>query len=244
MNDDFLTKFRQAPRPEFAASLYQRINNPMQTKSTPQVMRFAALALPLFIVLTLTLFLSPSVRAFGQSLLRQIGGYTFTQGAPQPIDASQLPGSINIVDTSTSTHIELTSDSSVANDPVSAGNLAGFTVLKPSYLPFGYLPMEGGWRITPENNSTAVTNGYFDTAKNFFFITQWKVGEGDTTRTFTRQEIIDLNVRGQNGIWLPHASTNSASAALVWAENGITYSLISNALPMDEMLKVAESLGR
>jgi hypothetical protein len=243
MNDDFLTKFRKTPRPEFAASLYERINTPMQTKTAPQGIRFAALAVSLFIVLTMALFLSPSVRAFGQSLLRQIGGFSFSQGAPQRIDASKLPASINIVDTSTSTRIELTSDSIAANDLASAADLAGFPVLTPSYLPLGYVPMEGGWRITSENNSTAVTSGYFDGMKNYFFVTQWKVGEGDTTKTFTRQEIVDVNVRGQNGVWLPNASTNSRSVALVWAENGITYTLISNALSLDEALKVAESLG-
>jgi hypothetical protein len=215
----------------------------MQTKPAPQVKRFAALALPLSIILAMTLFLSPSVRAFGQSLLRQIGGYSFTQGVPQPIDASELPASINIVDTSTSTSIELTSDSIVADDLASAASQAGFPVLAPSYLPSGYIPMEDGWRITSENNSTAVTYGYFDGTKNYFFVTQWKVGEGDTARTFTREEILDVTVRGQNGVWLPHASTNSRTAALVWAENGATYSIISNALSLDEALKVAESLG-
>ena len=222
MKDEFRVKFRNTPRPEFVASLYQRIDKPMQTQAAPRVMRFAALTLSLFIVLTVTRFLSPSVRTFAQSLLRQIGGYTFSQGVPQPIDASTLPASINIVDTSTSTSIELTSDSAVATDLVSADNLAGFTVLAPSYLPSGYIPMDDGWHITPESSSTAVTNGYFDTTKNYFFITQWKVGEGDATRTFTREEIVDVNVRGQNGVWLPDASTSSTSVALVWAENGIT----------------------
>jgi hypothetical protein len=207
-------------------------------------MRFAALTLSMFIVLTVTLFLSPSIRTFAQSLLRQIGGYTLTQGVPQPLDASKLPASISIVDTSTSTSIELTSDSTVANDLISADDLAGFTVLTPSYLPSGYIPMDGGWRITSESNSTAVINGYFDTTKDYFFITQWKVGEGDAAKTFTREEIVDVKVRGQNGVWLPNASTNSTSVALVWAENGITYSIISNALSLDEMLNVAESLGR
>jgi hypothetical protein len=245
MNDDFQIKFRKTPRPEFVTALYQRINRPMQTQTTlPRGMRFAALTLSLFIVLTVTLFLSPSIRTFAQSLLRQIGGYTFTQGVPQPLDASKLPASINIVDTSTSTSIELTGDSSVTDDPVSAGDLAGFPVLAPSYLPLGYIPMDDGWRITPESNSTAVTNGYFDTTKNYFFITQWKVGEGDTPKTYTREEIVDVTVRGQNGVWLPNASANSSSVALVWAENGITYSIISNALSLDEILKVAESLGR
>jgi hypothetical protein len=243
MNDEFLTQFRKTPRPEFVASLYQRINEPMQTKTRPPIMRFATLTLSLF-VLTTTVFLSPSVRAFAQSMLREIGGYAFTQGVPQPVDASKLPSSINIIDTSTSTSIELTSDSVVANDLVSADQLAGFMVLTPSYLPSGYIPMDGGWRITHENNSIAVTNGYFDTTKNFFLITQWNIAEDDITRTFVREEIIDVTVHGQSGVWLPHASVSGVNNALVWAENGVTYSIISKALSLDEVLKVAESLGR
>ncbi len=150
----------------------------------------------------------------------------------------------SIVDTSTSTSIELTSDSKVANDLASADDLAGFPVLTASHLPSGYIPMDGGWRITSEGNSTAVKNGYFDTTQNYFFITQWKVGEGDAAKRFRREEIVDVNVRGQDGVWLPNASTNSTSVALVWAERGITYSIISNGLSLDEMLKVAETLGR
>ena len=35
MNDDFLTRFRQSPRPESAAGLYQRISKPMSPFSHP-----------------------------------------------------------------------------------------------------------------------------------------------------------------------------------------------------------------
>jgi hypothetical protein len=38
---------------------------------------------------------------------------------------------------------------------------------------------------------------------------------------------VDVTVRGQSG---------------VWQESGITYSMITDSLPEDEMLKVAESL--
>jgi hypothetical protein len=238
MNDEFLTKYRKAPPPEFAESLYQRINQPMQAQSPSRVLRPAALTLSLLAVLGITLLLSPSARAFAQSLLKQIGGYTFTQGVPDPLDASRLPAPLHIVNSSTSISIELTSESLIADDPESAGSLAGFTVRTPSHLPSEYVPMDGGWRITTEGNSTAVTNGYYDTTKNFFFLVQWKFGEGDT-KSFTRQEIEDVTVRGQSGVWIPSTAN---SAALVWEENGITYSLIGNALSLDEMLKVAESL--
>jgi hypothetical protein len=244
MNDEFLTKFRQTPRPEFAASLYERINKPMQTRTSTQGMRFAALTLSIFLVLTMALVFSSSARSFAQSVLRQIGGYSFNQGVPQPIDASRLPAAIHISETDTSISIQLTGESSMAAGLASASDMAGFPVRTPSYLPSGYIPMDGGWSITPEDDSTAVTNGYYDTTKNYFFLTQWEVGEGDATRTFTREEIVDVSVRGQNGVWLPQATAGGSTSALVWAEGGVTYSLISKGLPLDEMLLVAESLGQ
>jgi hypothetical protein len=215
----------------------------MQARKTHQGMRFAAPALALFLVLAMVLVASPFARSFAQSVLRQIGGYSFDQGVPEPIDASKLPAAIHIAETETSVSIELTGESNAAYDLASASDVAGFTVQTPSYLPSGYIPMDGGWSITPEDNSTAVTNGYFDTTKNFFFLTQWKVSEGDATRTFTREEIVDVSVRGQDGVWLPQATAHSSTSALVWAEEGVTYSLISKGLPLEEMLLVAESLG-
>src|SRR5260221_4291525 len=127
MNDDFLNKFRKAPRPEFAASLYQRISKPMQTQTKPGTLRFAALTLSLLAVLTATLFLSPSARAFAQSLLHQIGGYAFTSGIPQPLDASRVAAPINIIKTSTSTSIEITGESILADAFVTAGDIPQFS---------------------------------------------------------------------------------------------------------------------
>jgi hypothetical protein len=50
--------------------------------------------------------------------------------------------------------------------------------------------------------------------------------------------------RGRSGVWLPLTASSEGNEALVWEENGITYSLISDALSLDEMLKAAESLGQ
>jgi hypothetical protein len=75
------------------------------------------------------------------------------------------------------------------------------------------------------------------------FINQWKVGAGDL-KTYTREQIVGVTVRGRSGVWLPDTPSPDDANALVWEENGITYSLISDSLPLDEMLKVAESLGQ
>jgi hypothetical protein len=243
MNDDFLTRFRKPPRPEFAASLYQRISKPMPVQPKYPALRFVALSLSVLVVLSLAVLVIPSARTFAQSVLEQVGGYAFTLGEPQPLDASRVPGPISIVRTADSVSVQITgSNVSTAKDPAEAGNLAGFSVLVPAYLPVEYGTLSD-WYIITEGNGTVVTRDYHDTAKNILFINQWKVGAGDL-KTYTRAQIVDVTVRGRSGVWLPDTPSPDDANALVWEENGITYSLISDSLPLDEMLKVAESLGQ
>jgi len=75
MNDDFLTNFRQPPRPEFSAALYDRL---MQEASPapahrPTARRLAlAFALTFSLILTFSLALSPTLRAAAQSAVDSI----------------------------------------------------------------------------------------------------------------------------------------------------------------------------
>lgn len=87
-----------------------------------------------------------------------------------------------------------------------------------------------------------VTNGYRDTTNHFFVLNQWNVN-GGATRKYARDQIVDVTVRGQVGVWLPDTINGPAGKnALVWQEGAITYSIITDAVPLDEVLKVAESL--
>ena len=76
-------------------------------------------------------------------------------------------------------------------------------------------------------------------------ITSWSSINGRSagaTREFARDQIVDVTVRGDPGLRLP-APGPDTKKAIVWDEGGITYSLITNSLPLDERLKVADSLG-
>jgi hypothetical protein len=242
MNDDFLNKLRKEPRPEFAAALYQRINQPMQKQFKYQVRRFAAWTLSVLAVLTVFLLLSPSARAFAQDVMQQVGGYIFVldgqpievRGAGDPISVWRVLGAVSL-------HAE--DGVPRTEDPSEASRLAGFDVLVPTYLPDGYTPMSG-WYVASEENGKVVTNGYSDTSNHLFIVNQWKVSPGGM-RTYTKDKIVTVTVRGQTGVWLPDTVNGPAGKnALVWQENGITYSLITDAVPLDEMLKVAESLSQ
>jgi hypothetical protein len=47
-------------------------------------------------------------------------------------------------------------------------------------------------------------------------------------------------VRGLPGVWLPAG----LKTALVWDENGITFTVSCDALTLEEALKIAKSLGK
>ena len=189
-------------------------------------------------VLTATLLLSPSARAFAQDIVHQVGGYIFTSGSID--ENTKTPKDISIEMTQDSVSIHASKNIPSATDPAEASQLAGFTVLAPTYLPEGYTSMSG-WFVISKGNGKEVTNGY-NSGNNFFAINQLKYRAGAQKETFHRDQIVDVTVRGQSGVWLPAPA--DGKKALVWEEDGITYSIISNSLELDEMLKVAESLGQ
>jgi len=241
MNDDFLTKFRKAPRPKFAASLYQRINKPMKVKSKSTALRFAALSL--LTVLTAALLFSPSGRALADTLIGQFGAYIFVQGNPAPVQQ----------DVADKKNVEVQSEPntedvySFAPDAAAASQLAGFTVLTPAYIPEGFTPnsienVTSGWRVTSKWGGEAALISYDNLAEDSYVtIEEFQIGQ-DSPMTIERPEIVAVTVRGLPGVWTldPDGHKNG----LVWDENGITFSVWSNKLPLEELQKVAESLGK
>ena len=243
MNDDFLYKFHNTPRREFAASLYERISKPMKTKSKSTALRFATLSLSLLAILTATLLFSPSVRALADTLIGQFGAYIFVQGTPVPIQQ----------DVADKKNVEVQSEPnnddaySFAPDAAAAGQLAGFTVLAPAYVPEGFTPsgtdnVTSGWRVTSKWGGEAALISYDNLADDSYFtIEEFQIGQ-DSPMTIERPEIVAVTVRGLPGVWTldPDGQKNG----LVWDENGITYSVWSNKLSLEELQKVAESLGK
>jgi hypothetical protein len=243
MNDDFLTKFRKAPRPEFAVSLYQRINKPMKAKSKSTALRFAALSL--LAVLTAALLFSPSGRALADTLIGQFGAYIFVQGNPVPVQ--QDVADKKNVEVQSEPNKDKDDAYSFAADASAASQLAGFTVLAPAYVPEGFTPssidnVTGGWRVTSKWGGEAALISYDNLADdNYVTIEELQIGQ-DSPMTIERPEIVAVTVRGLPGVWTldPDGHKNG----LVWDENGITFSVWSNKLPLEELQKVAESLGK
>jgi hypothetical protein len=256
MSDDFLHQFQKAPQREFAASLYERISNPMKITSRTRSLRSAVLAASVVMMIGAAFFLSPASRAFAQDLLHQFGAFIFVQAPPEPKpltgDASgqQAAGLVkkNLVQDQAE-HLQKqpganeNSTASYAQDATAASQLTGFPVLAPAYLPDGYRieDTSAAWTVLHENGEVRASISYGTQDESSFLTVEQLIHRPGESKAVESQEIVDVTVQGLPGIWMPD---NPRKSMLVWDENGITYLIISNQLSLDEVLKVAESLGK
>ncbi len=217
MNDDFIDQFDppKPPRAEFAAALYQRITQPMKTTTRVRVLRLAALSLAAVALITTVLLLSPSTRAFANSIVQQL---------------VMKKGNVEI---------------QPANDASTASQLAGFSVLVPSYVPDGYTVNNelGEWTVSKSKDSVMAETSYDNQAADgHLSISEQTNAQGMPDPLLQKlADAQDVTVRGQPGKWM---SGSGGKSLLAWNENGLTVMISTNTLPEDEVLKVAESLGQ
>jgi hypothetical protein len=243
MNDEFLKRYRKEPRPDFVEALYKTISRPVNEQRTIFQPRRLALALTMsVVVVTVVLAVSPSAQAFANTLIRKIGA-------------------IVLIDQSDQTAVPLASPAPTAPPPAAGlaqyaqedaeiGRLAGFQPVTPGYLPAGYVA-QGPWSIVPMDGSMGVYRQYRDPSGDHFLVFN-PVRHADTARFEQgyggNETLTDVFVRGHSGVWIVGRLFADSSGRLVptnwlmWAEDGVNYTLYSDELPLDEMLKVAESL--
>jgi hypothetical protein len=255
MNDDFLKEMRRPPRREFANALYERISQPMNQSSyriEPFVLRRAALAMgAVSLLLLVTIMVSPAARAFAEAQFRQIGALIFrpaeVEPGPVPLPTVPAPG-----DTNPPQNATLLED---------ASRLSGFTVLAPGYLPAGYT-VASVWSIDRQESGIYVVSSFRNDANNQFLLLNqidYAPGASFEQSYGDNEQLSDVSVRGQTGVWITgrlmtdptdHAPKLQgepqlyATNWLVWQEGDITYTLFGNNLSQEEMVRIAESLGR
>jgi hypothetical protein len=250
MNDDFLKQYHKAPPPKFAAALYRKISETKMNHETQKSFNFTwsrpALALAaLLIVLTVTLFASPAARASAGQLWRQVGILKLYDPGDEgpPLQPTAEPPTGN------------EGRSADATLPLTVQ--AGFTVLTPGYLPDGYT-QAGDWGIAQKTDGITVYSGYEGKAgESFLTLNQHRYGSQEHFDQWTSQNevITNVTVRGLPGVWISgRLMTNPLREAvagepdlqptgwLMWENQGVIYTLMSNTLPLAEMMKVAESL--
>jgi hypothetical protein len=251
MNDDFLTQFRKSPRREFTTELYQRINKPMTKQSVfnSALLRRTALAFSaLAFLLTITLLLSPSARAFVGEQIRQFGGITVKpinqSGAVAPQPTEPAPA-------------EITAES--VKNAAEASELAGFTVLTPGYLPEGYTE-NSPWSVDNRDGSIYVAASYRSAeGSHFLLMNQTLFTEGAVfeQQYGENETVTDVMVGQDPGVFLtgrlmvhPDLGVRVRNERpdliptnwLIWEADGITYTLFGDALDQAELIQIAESL--
>ena len=253
MNDDnFLTRQRKSPRREFATELYQRISKPMLKQSNLYAFpwRRPALALSaLALLLIVTLLFSPAVRTFAGHQLRQIGAFLFYADdgtvpiEPQPTLAAPAASTVP-----------------QANDAAQASDLAGFTVLAPTYLPDGY-SLNGAWSVDRQDSGIYVVASYVvQNSRHFLTMNQTRF-IGDTLfeqRYADNETVSDVMIGSHKGVFISgrlmtHPDQPATASGqrpdllptnwLIWQANGITYTLFGDNLEQGQLIRIAESLN-
>lgn len=246
MKDDFLTRFRKPPRPEFAASLYERISEPMEPTQTLFTKRRLALAGAVLVAaLALTLIFSPGAQAFARDVIRQIGAITLIDMESQP------DGPV----TSEQPTAEPPDDREVlvAESAAEIAQLAGFQPLTPNELPARYIIEDGGFLVTLMDDMTSVYKIYKVAGIDTFLVynaVQYADGAQFVQEYGSNETVLDVKVRGQEGVWITGRlfgeGPNSLKPTnwLMWEEDGITYTFYSDDLDLEEALRVAESMSK
>lgn len=244
MNDEFLKQYRKSPRPEFAEDLYKRISKPMNMQRSILAPRRLALAVTtLMAVFVVILVFSPSAKAFANTIFRKIGAIVLIdQSATNPSGLLTSPEPTSPPPTVGPTYY--------AHSDSEIGDFAGFQPSTPTYLPKGYLA-QGPWSIVQLDESVGVYREYRDASGEHFLIfnpvkhnesAYFEQGYGDN------EKVTDVTVRGQPGAWITGRLFEVSSGKLIptnwlmWAENDVNYTMYSDGLPLDEMVKVAKSL--
>ena len=234
MNDDFLTRFRKAPRPEFVSALYKRINSQMKTQK-PFHSRRIMLATALGIVLFAALAFSPDVQAAFNSLVRQIGGITFF-GPEEIQDQPPVPES------------EVTIIPEEVLPLAQAIEKLPFAISLPTWVPDGF-SMGSPARISYfPNNVTPVYITWYGSDRNVGNIELMIMGQRVSWLVDT-ESLREVQINNQpaalvGGSWdADSGQWNSESdVSLTWLKGEVTYRLSSPGAAVEDLIRMAESI--
>jgi hypothetical protein len=248
MNDEILKQYRKAPPPEFADALYRRISETKMTHQTQPSFSWGrpALALAaLFLIVAATLIVSPAARASAGQMWRQVGPFNLVipgDDGPPPQPTAAPPTGV---------------EARTADAALPLSEQAGFTVMAPSYLPAGYV-QHGAWSISQRVDGVNVYSGYeYESGEHFLTLNQYRYGAQEQFDQWLSENetLTNVTVRGLPGVWIsgrwmanplrePVAGEPDLQPTgwLMWEDQGVIYTLMSNTLPLAEMIKVAESL--
>jgi len=230
MNDEFLTRFRTTPRREFSAALYERINTPMVTQRKFPLKRFT-FAAAICLALAAAVLMTPSARAALQYFVRDIGGVTYLE---EQVPSTPLPESqVTIVPDRIMTLSE-------------AQEKLPFEISLPTWAPEGFTM---GTFVRVTDFSDKYTPVYIT-----WYGSDTKLGNIDLIVGQPVKWQIDLDhlqevkINGQpagltGGSWNADTGEWSGSdVTLTWLRGDIMYILSSPGAPVEDLIRMAESI--
>jgi hypothetical protein len=235
-----------------------------------QVRRTFALVLSVFALFTVFTLTIPPIRAFAQDLIRRVGDFMFVNGptdAEQYVTNMQSGTPTPTMDPNW-VCADCSEPLVVGLLTVEeASSKAGFSVYAIGHLPDGYTLSSRD--VFHSAQSTTVDTSYRielnpplhngEQMSGIIAVDQTLMKENADPWTMEIGEnpLVDVTVRGQDGVWLEqipiypfeneqgewdYARWNQ----LIWSENGYNFVLQTNMpsdlLPLDDLLKIAESL--
>lgn len=139
-----------------------------------------------------------------------------------------------------------------------ARKLAGYAILSPSYLPSGYTLQRYTVLVGKDTPAQEVSAEYISSDyKQLFYLRQIPYSAKDVSNILEfpvgNARVTTLKVRDQQGVWVEGTNqgahqTETGEEVLVpwnmllWVEDDYFFWLYSSELPLEENLKVAESL--
>lgn len=220
-------------------------------------------------MLALIVWFVPPLRSFAREVIRTIGNISITdeptwaetqiekmaQGTPMPTlepthtDTVSYPGLLPLTTVS---------------------EKAGFQALAPGYVPPGYSLVAQDAFISDSGSGVTIEYDYLaagvkpgqetlgDSDLLIIHEIEWLVGAEELVLNIGSANVTDVTVRGQPGVWIEGGIlglratfyeginqdlTPIPTNILLWVENGLTFEIQTYRLPLDEVLKIAESLS-
>ena len=237
---------------------------------TLRVSRTFAFVLSVIALFTILTFIISPVRTFAQDLVRRVGNFVFTNGTTDSEEyvALMLSGTPTPTMDPNWVCTDCPEPQMVGLLSVQEASLkAGYSVYEINNMPTGYTlssrdVLHTAQSITAHSAYRMELNPPLHNGEQMSGIislnqTQLKENADPWITEIGEYPMVDVTIRGQDGVWLEqipiYPFQNEQGEwmydrwnQLIWSENGFNFVLQTNMpsdlLPLDEMLKIAESL--
>jgi hypothetical protein len=248
------SQVRSSLRQQLVQSARARRTKPQGAKRMSSKKWLFALALPA-VMLAVVIFgaATPSVQAMAQGLLRQVGQFLLVEDK-QPVPGEYFYDPEGARRDAMKPTMAPPAFKAVKElDLAKASERAKFKGLESNSIPEGFKLANRVVNALPDG--VGLYSEYKNEAGSLLTVTQAKYQAGANAQEFWvgGTHVSDINVRGQQGVWIEGISIGIPSSqvgqtdfvkqnALLWEENGFIFLVTTDTLDRDVLIAVAENL--